>query len=294
MKAEIGAFEKDRQELHSVLPLRTPLLFGFHPTHICNFACSFCVHSANKAVVAGKPFRKEKMEWDVFSLMVRQLNAFPDKIKMVSIAGIGEPLTHPRIIDIVKSLKDSGTASKVQIITNASLLSPEMSEGLIGAGLDQLKVSLQGLNDAAYARITGRQVSFDELYANILYFSRIRRGIELSVKIGDIALEEGEAVKFYELFGDICDAVAIEHFFNMWKTNGVDTGAVIKASDKTIWGYEQRKILRCRQRFTTFDILPDGTFCLGGCHRRFGFESNIRDVPIARQWNCVGANKARR
>jgi hypothetical protein len=40
--------------------------------------------------------------------------------------------------------------------------------------------------------------------------------------------------------------------------------------------------------------MPDGTFCLGGCHRRFGFEHTIREVPIAEQCNSDGANIIRR
>ena len=88
--------------------------------------------------------------------------------------------------------------------------------------------------------------------------------------------------------------MGIEHIYNMWNVNGVNVEDNLKASQQTVWGLEPREIRFCRQRFTTFDILPDGTFCLGGCHRRFGFEHNIREVPAAEQWNSTGANKARR
>jgi organic radical activating enzyme len=294
VKAEIGAFEKDRQELWRILPLATPLLLEFHPTHICNFKCNFCIHATGKATVGGKPFKKEAMEWDLFETIVEQLKAFPNKIKIVSIAGLGEPLTHPRIADMVRRFKNSGTVKKVQIISNASLLSSGMSDKLLAAGLDNLKISLQGVSDEAYERISGVKISFDKIYDNIKHFSKKRGNTRLSVKIADTALDEGDEEKFYEIFGDICDAVAVEHIFNMWKASGVDISRYTLPSDKNCWGYAQRKILRCRQRFTAFDILPDGTFCLGGCHRRFGFEHDIREAPIIEQWNCEGANKARR
>lgn len=194
---------------------------------------------------------------------------------------------------MVRLFKTSGKVKKVQIITNASLLTHELSHRLLDAGLDQLKVSLQGIDTEMYRKITRSKVDWDTIYGNIQYFSQIKGACKLSVKIGDTALRAGEDKIFHQLFGDICDAVGIEHIYNMWNVNGVNVEDNLKDSEQTVWGLEPREIRVCRQRFTTFDILPDGTFCLGGCHRRFGFEHNIRDVPVAEQWNSPGANKAR-
>lgn len=293
MKAKIGAYPKDRQELHKILPLETPLAIDFHLTHICNFKCNFCVHSTGIANIGGKPFKKEAMDWDLFELFVEQCKAFPDKIKTISLAGLGEPLTHPRIADMVKLLKQSDKFGIVQIISNASLLTPQLGQALVDAGLDRLKISLQGLNDNTYYRVTGVKQSFNKIYENIKYFSQIKGKTQLYVKIGDISLEEGEESKFYELFGDICDSVGVEHIYDMWETNDVDVSAVVKPTTKNCWGYEQREIRTCRHRFTTMDVLPDGTFVLSGCHRRFGFEKNIREASIKEQWNSDAANKLR-
>jgi MoaA/NifB/PqqE/SkfB family radical SAM enzyme len=295
MKAEIGAFQKDRQELHKILPLETPLLLELHNTHICNFRCEFCIHSGpDTAIVAGKPFRREKMAWELFELMVEQCKAFPDKIKMCSIAGIGEPLTNSDIVRQVGLLKESGAFRKIQIITNATLLTHDLGEALVAAGLDELKVSLQGLSDKTYARVTDTATTFDKICQNVATFSGIKGSCKLSIKIGDSMLDgDGDEQKFYRLFGDICDAVGVEHIYDMWKSNGIGVKAAVEAK-KSQFGYDNREIRVCRYRFTTFDIMPDGTFCLGGCHRRFGFETNIREVPIVEQWNSAGANKARR
>jgi MoaA/NifB/PqqE/SkfB family radical SAM enzyme len=295
MKAEIGAYQKDRQVLHRILPLETPLLLELHNTHICNFRCNFCVHSTSDiAVVAGKPFKREAMPWELFELMVSQCKDFPGKIKLCSIAGIGEPLAHPDIVRQVKSLKESGVFGKVQIITNASLLTPENGAALVEAGLDELKVSLQGLNSETYRRITGTNTEFDTIRRNVETFAALKSGCVLKIKIGDSMLEnDNDEQRFYDMFGNICDAVGVEHIYDMWKSNGVSARETVSAQ-KSQFGYEPREIKICRQRFTTFDILPDGTFCMGGCHRRFGFEHNIREVPISEQWNSAGANKIRR
>lgn len=294
MKAQIGAWEKDRQNLHAILPLETPLLLEFHPTHFCNFRCNYCIQSSEQAFAGGKPFQREHMSWDLFELLVQQLEDFPGEIKMVSCAGMGEPLLHPRIADMVRRFKESGKIKKVQIITNASLLTRELAHKLIDAGLDQLKVSLQGISTEMYQKIAKSPVPWETVYENIQYFSKIRGTCKLSVKIGDTALQMREDETFHQLFGEICDAVGIEHIYNMWNVNGVNVEDNLKTSQQTVWGLEPREIRFCRQRFTTFDILPDGTFCLGGCHRRFGFEHNIREVPVAQQWLSQGANEVRR
>lgn len=293
MKAQVGAWEKDRQELHCILPLSTPLLLEFHPTHICNFRCNYCIQSSEKGFAGGKPFQREHMKWEVFELLVNQLKAFPEQIKMVSCAGMGEPLMHPRIVDMVRLFKQSGAVKKVQIITNASLLTHDLARSLLDAGLDQLKVSLQGIDTEMYQKVAKSKVDWNTIYDSIRHFSEIKGDCKLSVKIGDSALRDGEETRFYDLFGDICDAVGIEHIYNMWSVNGVNVADSLKDSSQTVWGLEPREIRVCRQRFTTFDVLPDGTFCLGGCHRRFGFEHNIQEVPVAEQWNSSGANKVR-
>jgi sulfatase maturation enzyme AslB (radical SAM superfamily) len=294
MKATTQTYQNDRQVLHEILPLGTPLALEFHPTHKCNFRCNYCIQHSGKGTAGGKPFARDEMPWDLFELMADQCKDFPDKIKIVSIAGMGEPLLHPRIVDMVRRFADSKVFKKTQIITNASMLTRELSERLVGAGLGNLKVSLQGVNAETYARIANAKVDWNKIYDNIRYFSSIKGHCSLVVKIADTALEPNEESKFYDLFGAICDGAGIEHIFDSWRPNGVIIGSAnIKPAYKTIWGYEPREILICRQRFTTFDILPDGTFCLGGCHRRYGFESNIRDVPVAEQWSCREANAVR-
>jgi len=47
---------------------------------------------------------------------------------------------------MVKMAKDAEIAERVEIISNGSLLDKTMSDRLIEAGLDTLRISLQGLN----------------------------------------------------------------------------------------------------------------------------------------------------
>ena len=138
--------------------------------------------------------------------------------------------------------------------------------------------------------IADYKLNWEEYYSNICYFSKIRGNCKLKIKIADTALEPGDEEKFYALFGDICDAVAIEHIYDAWAQNGYIMNC--EKTERTRYGRELRDIQICRRPFTSVDILPDGRLTQF-CHTNFGFEKNIQEKSICEQWNGRGQNKLR-
>jgi MoaA/NifB/PqqE/SkfB family radical SAM enzyme len=65
--------------------------------------------------------------------------------------GFGEPLAHPELVNMVARAKFAG--ARVEMITNGTLLTPEISRQLIAARLDRLWVSLDGARPESYADI---------------------------------------------------------------------------------------------------------------------------------------------
>lgn len=292
MRAEIGTFPKDRQILHEILPLETPLGVDIHITHHCNFKCNYCILSQSKEIVESSKLPIQAMKWEDFSLLVEQLKEFPSKIKMITMSGIGEATTHPRLVDMVRALHDADVAETIQIITNAALLTPELGKRLVDAGLGELRISLQGLTAEKYREIAGVKIDWDLFYKNICYFATIKGKCALKVKIADTALEPGDEERFYTLFGDICNAVAIEHIYDAWAHNGFSLNIDTKATTKTRYGLEPREIKVCRYPFTRFDVLPNGMFTQV-CHLQFGHEKHIRESSVVEQWNSLGQNQLR-
>jgi len=284
MKAELGTFPKDRQILHEIVPLDTPLSIDIHMHHYCNFKCNYCAMSMSSKQLEKTVYKSGSMDMELFSLVVKQLKEFPKKIKMITIEGVGEATIHPHIVDMVKLLHDSGVTDKIQIITNGSMLNPEFNEALVNAGLGELRISLQGLSERKYLEIADASINWNEYYENICHFSRVRKTCALKVKIVDTALEDGDEEKFFALFGNICDAVSIEHIYNPWTQNGVDIDIKTIGQSKSRYGREAVDLKVCRRVFTSIDILPDGMLTQT-CHDRFGFEKNIKEATIAAQWN---------
>ena len=293
MKAELGTFPKDRQILYKILPLDTPLAMDIHITHMCNFHCNYCVLTQSEEDFAKSGLKREVMSWETFSLVVDQIKEFPNKLKMITMSGIGEATTHTRLVDMVRALHDADVTHKIQLITNGSLLTAELSRNLIDAGLGELKISLQGLSARKYREVSGVDIDWEQFYKNICYFSSIRGGqCELKVKVADIALEDGEEDRFYELFGDICDAVSIEHIYDVWTVQNANLDYHEKTTETTLYGLPLIDNKICRYPFMFVDILPDGQYTTF-CHLLFGFEKNIREASIQEQWNSRGENEVR-
>ena len=70
---------------------------------------------------------------------------------MVFFGGFGEPLFHPRIVEMVTDMKATG--ARVELITNATLLTAETSRRLVEAGLDAIWISLDGARPESYADV---------------------------------------------------------------------------------------------------------------------------------------------
>ena len=141
----------ERKKLKDVIPLRTPYAVYFFPTNLCNFRCGYCAHSAGqKSCEKEYGLKAEHMPFATFQRAVRQMGNFPDRFKVINLSGQGEPLLNPAIVDMVRYAKEADVAKRIEIITNASLLSHELSDALISAGLDCIRISLQGMTDEMY------------------------------------------------------------------------------------------------------------------------------------------------
>jgi MoaA/NifB/PqqE/SkfB family radical SAM enzyme len=68
----------------------------------------------------------------------------------VFLTGEGEPMLHPRLIEIIKALKDSGL--RVSLFTNGTLLTKKNIDRLLDSGLDVLKISFWAVNSQEHEK----------------------------------------------------------------------------------------------------------------------------------------------
>ena len=130
---------------------------------------------------------------------------------------------------------------------------------LIAAGLTRLVVSLQGLSKEKYRQISKVEIDFDNFIKNIGYFYKQKTNTHMYIKIVDYALDERETEqKFYKIFGDICDSIAVENAVPIMP--GVNYDKVLNNNGKsaTQFGLPLSDIQVCPQPFFTMQINPDG------------------------------------
>lgn len=272
-----------RERLRDVIPLKTPYSIYFFPTNRCNFRCCYCAHAeGNRAFGERYGLKLERMSLETFQRALGQIQRFPDPVKVFNFSGQGEPLLNRELPDMIDCAARSGAAGRLEIITNASLLSHDLSEQLVDAGLDCIRISLQGMSAEKYQRISGWKMEFDQFIDEIHYLYLHRKQCQVFVKVMDISLEEGEEEKFYRTFDGISDRMYIEHckpvYDGVEATKGMGTGA-----DR--YGRSHSPRMVCPLPFYMLGILPDGT--VSPCETIYVPEvlGNVWSDDIVDLWN---------
>ncbi len=267
---------KDRKPLQELLPLNKPLRVMIDPCDICNFRCSFCFQSQYDFGSGSK------MSIETFNRVMDQLTEFDGPINIIHLYGLGEPMINKNLPYFIKTIKERGVAKEVAVTSNGSLLTHELSDALIEAGLDRLSISLNGLSDDDFERIVGVKVAFDKLYKEIQYFYEHRKQCHLHVKINGECFSEDNRNRFVELFKDCTNSINIDHIINEW------SGINLEGSVDTLYdGGADIKSNICIDMLYEAVIHPDGT--ISPCNIDYKYKAqnlgNIFDSKIKDIWN---------
>lgn len=139
------------------------------PTNGCNLECRTCIRSGWDEPLG-------QMSDVVFTRLIDGLRAFSPP-PTVFFGGFGEPLAHPRIVEMVSRARALG--GPVEMVTNGTLLTRDTSRALIAAGLDMLWVSIDGATPESYADVR-LGAALPEVLANLAALRETRRAADLS------------------------------------------------------------------------------------------------------------------
>lgn len=246
-----------RTPLGKVLPLSTPFSLHIFPTYFCNFHCNYCLHSCPDQYCADKQYYRQVMELDLFKKVIDDSKQFKEKLKSIFFSGYGEPLMNPYIAEMVQYAVQRDASERIEIVTNGSLLTPQLSDALIDAGLTTLRVSIQGISAERYKEVCGTNIDFDQFISNLHYFYTQKKETNVYIKIIDSALRDtAEKEKFYEIFSPVADDVNIEHLVPA--INSIDYSKVGTISGLTQTGSAAGTKF-CSSIFYSLEIWPEGT-----------------------------------
>jgi MoaA/NifB/PqqE/SkfB family radical SAM enzyme len=185
------------------------------PTNRCNLECATCMRNDwNEAL--------GRMERSTFEGITQELKVVTPA-PVVFFGGLGEPLMHPDIVDMVAKAKTFSPS--VELITNGTLLTPTMSNRLIDAGLDMLWVSLDGASPESYADVR-LGATLPEVLKNLAGFHQARLARNMSFDctcsegynifekplIGIVFVAMKRNIKDLPALLDLCNRYAVSRF----------------------------------------------------------------------------------
>lgn len=178
-----------------------PCLLAFEVTTKCNLSCPMCYKMAYDEQI----LPDQHMDFDVFTKLIDESYRYAE---LALLYGNGEPLMHPRIVDFVEYCAIHGIPS--QMSTNATLLTEDLAEQLIRAGLDSIIFGVDGTTKEVFEKYrVGAE--FEQVLENIHMFLDVKKRLNSDI------FTVVQMIKLKDT------APQMEEFQRIWKgTPGVD------------------------------------------------------------------------
>ena len=181
-----------------------PAMVVMEITNICN---SECVHCPYKFISKQKDYKPLHMSWELYKKVAEEVSAH--KGVLFRFVCDGEPLMHPRFVNMIRFAKAKGIFP-VNFITNGMLLNEELAKKVLDAGTDIVEISLDALTKATYDKIRNGS-DFDLVTSNVHRFIEMRNKkksrTKIFVSIIDQKEAEGELNQFVDYWSGRVDKV---------------------------------------------------------------------------------------
>lgn len=250
-----------------------PLHVDIESTNACNLRCVMCPRN----------FMTEKIGFIDFSLYKKIVDeGCEQKLPSIKLNYRGEPLMHPRIVDLVKYAKDKGIM-EVQFNTNGLLLTEEKADALINAGLDRIIFSFDGATKETYEKIrTGS--NYETVINNIKKFVELRNNLgnkKPYVRVQFVRMEQNkhEVDQFISMWKDIANRLSVHAF---------------KSPEGENKNLESLNHFPCPRIWQRIMVYWDGevVMCCGDWKRSYRL-GNAKESTIYEIWHSEKYNKVR-
>jgi hypothetical protein len=251
---------------------RLPEIVQIEATNICNAKCTFCPRDDMKR-------RQGVMDMALFTKIVDECASLG--IGHVRMHNYGEAFVDKRLPEKIAYAKSKGIP-EVGVITNGSLLGPEVAGAVVEAGLDAINISLDAAGKETFES-TRLGLKYDKVIANVEGLVRIRRELGrtrpkliLSFVRQDNSAEEQA---FIDHWSAVADKIHVTELHN-W------AGALRRRAEVNF---------PCYRQWLTFTALWDGRVSL--CCADLDGQVVLGDLnthTIAEIWNGEAYRRVRR
>lgn len=187
---------------------------------------------------------------------------------------------------MISFAKQMDIAQEVGTFSNGVLLTPQLAQGIVDAGLDFLQISVEGTSAEKYEQVTGVKIDYEKFLENIKYLYQISRGkCKVHCKILDTNLSSAEKEKFYSDFQDISDECYIETLLDLMPKDMMDT-TLGNSATTTQEGKELKEKKVCTVPFYVMAIYWDGKVGVCGCdYKRNPIMGDVTNENLVSIWN---------
>lgn len=196
-----------------------PLHLDIETTNICNLRCPMCPRTI---MLAEESFSElgfiTKEEYS------RIIDEGAERgLKSIKLNYLGEPLSHPDVVWQVQYAKDKGILD-VMMNSNGSLLTKQMGEDLLNAGLDNLFISFDAIDPQDFMiQRTGTTIGrvIDNLYQFTLARQTLRPTCQIRVSM--VMYKESKWIEQFEalkvMWSNHVDALGYGYYVDRDLTN---------------------------------------------------------------------------
>ena len=253
-----------------------PHSLQLEPTNCCNLDCIYCSRARSSRA-------RGYIDFDLFRRIID--DASEVGVKKIRLYLHGEPMLHPRIVDMVEYIKRAGLA--VHLVTNGTLFTRDRSEAILSSGVtfaDRVIFSILGLSRQVHEKVM-RGIDHEEVLENLFALLELRAKRRLNGPVVEtifytVPENEREKEEFFEYWRDVVDHVQVvprvSRQFAEFKDGKGDHGLARRKTCVYLW-----------DRMTVF-WNGDVAMCiadLDGAHRL----GNLREQSICEVWNCARA-----
>jgi MoaA/NifB/PqqE/SkfB family radical SAM enzyme len=209
---------------------------------------------------------------------------------------IGESMLYPHLVDAVKYAKDKGMPY-VFLTSNGSLASSKILQGLMGAGLDSLKWSLNFSDSLQFSEIAGvKQSIFDMVLTNIKIARALRDagGYKTRLYASSIMYEGAQLLRMERVVEEVKPYVDEHYWLPLYSFGGVADNSQAVSGNPGRYG-AMRPPLPCWSVFKEGHVTCDGMLsaCCFDSSNDWAM-ADLREVSFVEGWNSIAYRELRK
>jgi len=206
-------------------------------TNACNARCTICPHGSMVRPV--QPM-DDSLYWRIVDECAEHA------CREMHLHNFGEPLMDRRLEGRIRHAKQHGIR-RVKIFSNGSLLTESRARGLVEAGLDEIKISIDGGSKEEFERIR-YPLKFDRVLENTRRLVAVRNAMHSSMSIHVACCSTSSKTATMAALEDLVDGFSFGKIHN-WAGEGPAVGM-----------HGIRK--PCSRLWRTFTVLANGDVAL--------------------------------